>query len=69
MIEAYRAQDWDRADAAALRCHEALQAEPGWLPDGCKLAAIYDLYRTRIAALRADPPPGDWDAVFDAQTK
>ncbi|MBK1669983.1 hypothetical protein CKO28_18270 [Rhodovibrio sodomensis] len=69
MLEAYRAQDWDRADAAALRCQDALQAAPGWLPSGCTLAPIYALYRTRIAALRADPPVADWDAVFDAQTK
>jgi adenylate cyclase len=69
MIAAYRAQDWDRAEAAAARCQAALQAAPSWRPEGCRLDAIYALYLERIAALRADPPASDWDAVFEAQTK
>ena len=69
MMEAYRAQRWDAADAAASRLQDALSPAPDWLPEGCTLAPLYRLYRERIAALRADPPPTDWDAVYEAQTK
>ena len=69
MLAAYRAQDWDGAEAARARCAEAIAAGPAWQPGGLNLAALYDLYAARIAALRADPPPADWDAVFEAQTK
>jgi adenylate cyclase len=69
MIAAYRSQAWDRAEAALDRCDRALADAPYWLPAGCVLTGVYSLYRTRIARLRADPPPPDWDAVFDAETK
>ena len=69
MLEAYRRQAWDEADAARLRCAETLAEGPSWLPTGVSLDTLYVLYGERIAALRADPPPADWDAVFTAQTK
>ncbi len=69
MLAAYRAQDWDAAEAARARCAEAVAAGPAWLPDGLDLAPLYRLYAERIAALRADPPSPDWDAVFEAKTK
>jgi adenylate cyclase len=69
MIAAYREQAWDRAEAAAEACLKALETSPDWLPDGLQLDRLYALYRTRIADLRADPPPADWDAVFEPGTK
>jgi len=69
MIAAYRGQDWDTAEAACQRCADAVAAGPAWLPDGVKLAGIYDLYAERIATLRANPPGPDWDAVYNAETK
>ncbi|MFQ5953714.1 MAG: CHASE2 domain-containing protein [Kiloniellales bacterium] len=63
MLAAYRAQDWDAADAALDRCRGlALDA-------GVDLRSLYELYAGRIADYRADPPPGDWDGVFVATTK
>ncbi len=69
MLAAYRGQDWDTAEAARARCAEAVAAGPAWLPDGLDLTPLYRLYAERIATLRADPPPPDWDAVFTAETK
>jgi adenylate cyclase len=54
----YRARRWDEA----LRLLEELDREaPGDGPVA--------LYRRRAAALRADPPPADWDGVFVAESK
>jgi len=69
MIAAYRGQEWDRAERGAQACREAVEARPDWLPAGLDLDRLYALYRTRIAELRADPPPADWDAVFEPGTK
>ena len=69
MIAAYRRQDWDRADQLARQCLATLEHAPAWLPTGVTLDGVYKLYLKRIADLRADPPPGDWDAVFEPGTK
>jgi adenylate cyclase len=57
-LAAYRSQRWGQAEAdfAALA-----RAEPA-----CRL---YREYLTRLAALRADPPPADWDCVFTHTSK
>ena len=76
MLDSYRDQDWDAAEAALAECRKlaaALPADsqgelPGALPDD-RLAAFYDLYAARIAAYRAAPPPQDWDGVFEAKSK
>jgi hypothetical protein len=41
---------------------EALRAEPG-------MAAVYDVFRDRIAQLQADSLPEDWDGVYVAHEK
>lgn len=69
MLAAYRAQDWDTAEAARGRCAETLAASPEWLASGVALEHVYAIYAERIETLRADPPPADWDAVFTARTK
>jgi adenylate cyclase len=58
-LDAYRKRDWTRAVAAlgALRA-----AEP-------RLAVYAERMAERIAALRASPPPEDWDGVFAAREK
>jgi adenylate cyclase len=59
MIAAYRARDWEAARAALSRCRPL---EP-------RLAALYDLYESRIAAFERDPPPPGWTGVHVAKTK
>jgi adenylate cyclase len=54
----YRAQRWD----AATEVLRALLAEH---PADAPAAALHD----RIARLRADPPPADWDGVYVAKDK
>jgi adenylate cyclase len=60
MLQAYRGTDWDGAEAAIADC-EALDIEG--------LAALYALYRGRIAEWRQNPPPPDWDGTFTATSK
>lgn len=59
MLDRYRTRDWDGAEAAAGRLAGT----------GIGLAYLVALYRERIALLRADPPPEDWDGVFVATSK
>jgi adenylate cyclase len=60
MLAAYRASDWDGADAALAACQGAHW--PG-------LDGLYALYGKRLAACRADPPGADWDGVYTAEDK
>lgn len=64
MLAAYRAQDWDQAEAALVECRAAAEVYAG-----DRLAGLWDLYAARIAAYRADPPPPDWDGVYEAKSK
>ena len=59
MLEAYRGQRWDDARALLEDCRT--------LDD--RLDDLYDVYLTRIEALRQDPPGPDWDGVFVATSK
>ena len=59
MLEAYRGQRWDRASALLGECR-ALDA---------RLDDLYDVYETRIQAMKLDPPGPDWDGVFVATSK
>jgi adenylate cyclase len=59
MLAAYRARDWNAAERLAAECAA--------LPDAP--AALYALYRARIAAFREDPPPADWNGVYEWLTK
>ncbi|NKB56707.1 MAG: CHASE2 domain-containing protein [Alphaproteobacteria bacterium] len=60
MLEAYYAQDWDKAVARIAECRALTNGE---MPE------LYDLYDERIAEFRENPPPEDWDGVFVATTK
>jgi adenylate cyclase len=31
--------------------------------------ALYEIYAQRIEAFRRDPPPPDWDGVYEAESK
>lgn len=61
MLDAYRAQDWSRADALA----EAGQGAA----TGYGLRKFYLLIRERIAHFAANPPGETWDGVFSATEK
>jgi adenylate cyclase len=62
MIDAYRAREWDGAEAALAD----LAVMDGRLG---RLTGYLALYRRRIAEARAVPPPPDWDGVYDATEK
>jgi adenylate cyclase len=61
MGAAYRAQDWDRADA--------LLAETAAMAATHGLAKHHALMASRVAAYREMPPGTDWDGVFGATEK
>ena len=61
LLAAYRSRDWA---AARARLAEGEGAAPRY-----GLGAVYTLYRERIAALVADPPPPTWDCVYEARAK
>ena len=62
MHKAYRAQDWDKATALLPQIEDLFEQ----LNIGLTYYAA--LYRARVAEMRADPPPADWNGVF-ASTK
>ena len=59
MLTAYRAGDWDGAQAALNTCLDR--------PDA--IQELYDLYADRILQYSFDPPPPGWDGVYVAETK
>ena len=61
-IDAYKAQDWDRAEAAYDRAGR--YKLPAYDPTG-----LVQVFKERIAEYRADPPPPDWDGVYVATSK
>jgi adenylate cyclase len=61
MLYCYRSRDWDGALEAIELCRAA--------EHNFGLAALFDLYRTRIEAFRETAPPKDWVGVFVAETK
>jgi len=61
MLGAYRAQDWDAAEAALERCTNGL--------NGFELQGMYDMYRSRIGEFRENPPGPGWNAVYEATSK
>ena len=61
MLDAYRAQDWARADALAAAGQGAAM--------GYGLRKFYLLMRERIAHFAASPPDPGWDGVFSATEK
>jgi adenylate cyclase len=61
MLTSFRKQQWDDALGLIERCRAA--------GNGYDLDGLYDMYAERIATYRADPPPPDWDGVYEAETK
>jgi adenylate cyclase len=61
MLYCYRSRDWEGALEAIELCRAA--------EHNFGLAALFDLYRTRIEAFRETAPPKDWVGVFVAETK
>jgi adenylate cyclase len=57
-LAAYRGRDWDGAEAAFARCLAAV-------PDDGPAA----VFRDRIAVLRRESPPADWDGAWRLTTK
>jgi adenylate cyclase len=61
MLYCYRSRDWEGALEAIDLCRSTNQ--------NFGLAALFDLYRTRIQAFRESAPPADWTGIFVAETK
>jgi adenylate cyclase len=68
MLEHYRTQRWDEAFASIGRA-ETLATNLSSAQGTPSLAALYDLYRNRIAQYRKSPPPENWDGVYVATFK
>ncbi|WP_336082249.1 CHASE2 domain-containing protein [Thalassospira sp. CH_XMU1448-2] len=62
MLDAYRTQQWDKADELLDQCRQASRGVGA-------LAALYDMYSDRIVTFRETPPPVEWDGVFIATSK
>jgi adenylate cyclase len=60
LLAHYRAKEWDQAETGLAECRGLAPAF---------LHGFYDLYGQRIAHYRADPPPANWDGVYEAKTK
>ena len=60
MISAYRAQDWEHAEALLRQCRACANSD---------LDELYALYGERITEYRAEPPESDWDGVYIATSK
>jgi adenylate cyclase len=61
MLRSYREQDWTRALEAIELCRKA--------GERFGIAALYDMYAERIEAFRRNPPPPDWNGVYEAESK
>jgi adenylate cyclase len=59
-LAAYRRLEFDRAEAAAAFAQAAA-------PEAVR--GLYDVYLSRLAAMRLDPPAPGWDGVFTALSK
>jgi len=65
LLVAYRARQWDTADARLLECQSlAVDAVGDRAPAG-----LYRLYAERIQEFRRAPPAQDWDGVYRVATK
>lgn len=57
-LAAYRAGNWDQAEAAFFALSQSRPEKP-----------LYSLYLDRIAYIRGHPPAADWDGVFSFDAK
>lgn len=65
LLAAYRARQWDTAEARLAECRTFAREAPGAQAP----PAFYDLYAERIAEFRRSPPAQDWDGVHRAVNK
>ncbi|MFQ5982773.1 MAG: CHASE2 domain-containing protein [Woeseiaceae bacterium] len=56
-LQAYRRQDWDAAERSLRKLKDSEDQ------------LLYNVYLDRIGQFRQEPPPGDWDGVFEHLTK
>jgi adenylate cyclase len=61
MLRSYREQDWSRAIETIEVSRKAAER--------FGIVALYDMYAERIEAFRNDPPPPDWNGVYEADSK
>jgi adenylate cyclase len=61
MLRYYREQDWTQALGTIELCRKAAER--------FSIGALYDTYAERIAAFRRDPPPPNWNGVYEAESK
>jgi adenylate cyclase len=61
MLATYRQQKWDDATVLIERCRK--------LASSFGAAGLYEMYLDRIEAYKADPPPPDWNGVYEAESK
>ncbi len=61
MLACYRRQQWDAALDLIDRCRK--------LAGGFDVAGLYDMYVERIRAFATEPPPPDWNGVYEAESK
>ncbi len=59
MLAAYRARRWAEARLLLGHCTKLNTHEFG-------LASLYTLYSERIVEYSSNPPPSDWEGVFEA---
>ena len=63
MLSAYRAQDWNGVEVILPQIEELFEELK------LDLNLYLALYSTRVADMRAVPPPEDWDGVFSSTKK
>ena len=61
MLASYRKQQWDEAKRLIDRCRK--------VANGFGVNGLYDMYIERMAAYQSDPPPSDWNGVYEAESK
>jgi len=64
MLDAYREQNWDRAQELLEQCMSAAESILPSLNTG-----LYVRFSQRLAAFNKKPPGDDWDGVYDTPTK
>ena len=61
MLRYYREQNWTQALDTIEPCRKAAE--------GFGFGALYLMYAERIEAFRHNPPPLDWNGVYEAESK
>ncbi len=61
MLSCYRSGNWERALKALAACRI--------LDPALGLDEFFNLYEERVRAFETNPPPADWNGVFEASFK